>query len=274
MNPHLELIENHLRRWVGEFPWGDPSLKEAVAYSLLGGGKRFRPVLSLLVMEACGCPLEEALPWAAAIEMVHTYSLIHDDLPCMDNDDVRRGRPTNHRVHGDALALLAGDTLLTESFGQVTVGYEDRPSIVAKLVSLLVESAGARGMITGQVLDLRATGAIDRENLRRMHDLKTGRMISAAILGAAWVAEVSESEERLWRSFGDRLGFAFQLADDLLDVEQDGGHARSWVSLAGVEQTRALLDKVTTEAMEDLDRLGKSSEGLRQVVMGNRERKV
>lgn len=275
MSTPAALFEAYLSEWIDSFPWdGTPTLREAVSYSLLGGGKRFRPLLSLMVAEAYGRAPFEVLPWAAAVEMVHTYSLIHDDLPCMDNDDFRRGKPTNHKVFGDAMALLAGDTLLTESFGLVARAYVARPVLAAELVSMLAGSAGAQGMIAGQIRDLQISGRPSAEEVRKLHELKTGRMILAPIVGAATILEASGDELKNWTNFGTRLGFAFQLADDILDAEQDQGHARSWISLSGIEETRSLLRQVTNEALADLDRLKLPVESLRQIVIENQERKA
>lgn len=269
------LFEAYLGEWVESFPW-DPStkLRDSVSYSLLGGGKRFRPILALLVADAYERPPFEILPWAAAVEMIHTYSLIHDDLPCMDNDDLRRGRPTNHKVFGDAMALLAGDTLLTEAFGLVARAYAARPVLAAELVSLLASAAGGQGMIAGQARDLEIQGRPSADDVRRLHELKTGRMILAPVMGAAAIVEASGPELKLWENFGVQLGFAFQLADDLLDAEQDKGHARSWISLSGIEETRALLAQVSTDALNALDGLGRPVESLKRIVLENQERRT
>ena len=225
----LERLEEHRARiedWLHACfqdcaPRGN--LYDAMRYSLLAGGKRLRPVLVLEACRLCGGAVEDALPFAGAIEMVHTYSLIHDDLPCMDDDDLRRGRPTNHKVFGEANAVLAGDGLLTAAFETMLApGQKLPPERVLGAAGILAQAAGGRGMVGGQVLDMagegRALGLTEVEELQR---LKTGALIRAAVeMGCAVAGGAEEQREALCR-YADCLGLAFQIQDDILDVVGD-----------------------------------------------------
>lgn len=240
-----DLFEAYLRlRWqdlrcrveaISESRFGNQDILNSIEYSLLSGGKRFRPVLTLAVAEAHNKIMEEVLPWALAVEMIHTYSLIHDDLPCMDNDDFRRGLPTNHKKFSEATALLAGDGLLTEAFALVAESY---PKNTASLVRILAQCSGLQGMLLGQCLDL----AYEKQNLQshssleKVHQLKTGKLIQAGVLGAAVILELAPSS---LEEYGFHLGFCFQVADDLLD--QDQKENQNFVSLLGEGPTRQLL---------------------------------
>ena len=193
-------------------------LFDAMRYSLLAGGKRIRPILVLEFCRICGGETEKALPFAAAIEMVHTYSLIHDDLPCMDNDDYRRGRLTNHKVFGEANAVLAGDALLTAAFGQLARA-ELPAERIGKAVALLSQRAGECGMVGGQVLDLAGEQLVlTEEEIYNVHRLKTGALISAAcqlgVIAAGGTQEQLDASDR----YAEALGLAFQTRDDMLDV--------------------------------------------------------
>lgn len=206
--------------------WPD-SLWKAVSYSAAEtGGKRFRPLLVLMICEAYGIPPKRALGWALAIEMIHTYSLIHDDLPCMDNDNVRRGHPTNHRKFGEALALLAGDTLLTEAFSTITEFYSEDAALAVSLVSALAQASGAGGMIGGQVLDMRIRNqqaGVTLSDWQAAAQGKTAQLIAVACEGAGRVCGLSPSKVESLRLFGLAMGMAFQIQDDVLDVDQIPG---------------------------------------------------
>ena len=203
-------------------------LREAMVYSALGGGKRLRPILTVLACEVCGGNLEAALPAACAVEMIHAYSLIHDDLPSMDDDDLRRGRPTCHRQFDEATAILAGDALLTLAF-EVLVR-DVRPDSVAAACCLdLASAAGACGMVGGQMADLEAEAAgADHtkpqiENLESIHRRKTGRLLSAALILGGRVSGASSESLLSLQNYGNAVGLAFQIADDLLDIRGDAG---------------------------------------------------
>ena len=193
------------------------TLLDAMRYSLLAGGKRIRPILALKFCEAAGGSLEQALPYACAVEMLHTYSLIHDDLPSMDNDDLRRGKPTNHKVYGETLAILAGDALQPEAFRLISQapGLSADSRIAA--VEILANAAGADGMVAGQVLDTLCD-VRDEAGLTQLDRLKTCAMISAAAELGCVAAGMDAEKRRQAREFGDGLGLAFQLRDDILDV--------------------------------------------------------
>lgn len=255
-----ELIESYLNKYLCELKYPQSKsllhLVESVRYSLLRGGKRFRPTLSLAFSEALGINSLRVLPWACAVEMIHTYSLIHDDLPCMDNDDIRRGEPTNHKVYGEALALLAGDSLLTEAFNLLAEKYEKNPGLAIKLIKLLAQSAGLSGMVGGQAMDLSAQlQKVSEEELKTIHSLKTGALIKASIEGAALVCDLSDSKIDLAKKFGSHLGLAFQLADDLLDYDPKNLENGNFATLCGFEETKKWLDEVTLDAQQCLDKL-------------------
>ncbi|MCE7794334.1 polyprenyl synthetase family protein [Salipaludibacillus sp. CUR1] len=198
------------------------SLKEAMIYSLEAGGKRIRPVLLLATMHGFGNVSESGYKVACAIEMIHTYSLIHDDLPAMDDDDMRRGKPTNHKIFGEALAILAGDGLLTHSFKVVAdlkdVDYKEK----IKLVSIISEAAGPSGMVGGQVEDMEAEGEeLELEQLQQIHHRKTGDLLALSLECGAILSNATDKEVEELKFFGKHLGLAFQIKDDLLDVEGD-----------------------------------------------------
>ncbi|HEX7064594.1 MAG TPA: farnesyl diphosphate synthase [Bacillales bacterium] len=199
-------------------------LKESMLYSVQAGGKRLRPILLLATMEAFGRDADQGLPVACAIEMVHTYSLIHDDLPAMDDDDLRRGKPTNHKVFGEAMAVLAGDALLTLSF-EVVADIKDRNisgQMKADLVTRLARAAGAEGMVGGQSSDLRAEGqTLLPEELENIHLHKTGKLLSFPVEAGALLAGANAGQIEVLSQFSGHLGLAFQIRDDILDVEGD-----------------------------------------------------
>lgn len=271
-------IEDYLQHFFASMPSESTNamgrLQESMRYSALGPGKRFRPVLSLLTAESLGLPVMKVLPWAAAVEMIHTYSLIHDDLPCMDDDQERRGRPTNHVVYGESLALLAGDALLTEAFGLIGASYSGQGAVCGRVVSLLAEATGAAGMVGGQVLDMDAEekGGVSIEELRRIHELKTGRLIRVAVEGSAQICGASEELTRSFADYGAKLGFAFQVADDLLDAADEGQDGRSFITHLGVEGTKSLLSNVSDEARAALRRIPSAHPALMALIDWNQRR--
>jgi len=271
----ISLVDNHIQEYFSAMalPAGSPisELKEAMLYSAGSGGKRFRPVLSLLVAELYSVPAARVLPFAAAVEFIHTYSLIHDDLPCMDNDDFRRGKPTNHKVYGETTALLAGDALLTEAFLSITKEYHDSGFLAAQLCELLSQAAGIRGMVGGQAIDLKAKG-LAVEELTHLHNLKTGRMIQVAAEGAAVVAGASPYEIESLAKFGEYLGLAFQIADDILDHGEKDQEARSFTGLLGVEGTKKYLNEVSEKALKELHKIPHRSAILEHMIEFNQQR--
>lgn len=253
---------------------GHRKLYESARYSLLQeGGKRFRPVLAMLTAEALGKTSESVLPYAAAVECVHTYSLIHDDLPAMDNDDLRRGQPTNHRKFDEATAILAGDALLTEAFQLIADHYRSKPAQAILAVSELAGASGLRGMVGGQGIDIASKKeSITLDELRFMHQLKTGALIRASVRGSAQIAGASVVElERLTR-FAEDLGLAFQVADDILDFDPNKPEPGSYPALLGVEKTKGLLGDLTASCLEALSTFGASAEPLRSITVYNQTR--
>ena len=251
-------------------------LFDAMRYSLLAGGKRIRPILVLEFCRICGGDAEKAMPFAAAIEMVHTYSLIHDDLPCMDNDDYRRGRLTNHKVFGEANAVLAGDALLTAAFGQLARA-ELPAERIGKAVALLSQRAGECGMVGGQVLDLAGEQLVlTEEEIYNLHRLKTGALISAScqlgVIAAGGTQEQLDAADR----YAEALGLAFQTRDDMLDVLGDAGkmgkatgmdeNKNTFVRLYGVGACSRLIEKETQKSIEALG-VFEDSEFLKELSM-------
>src|SRR5579871_374274 len=218
------VIEAALAQCVEESSGPASQLFDAMRYSLMAGGKRLRPVLATAACEAVGGEIEAAMGLACAIEMIHTYSLIHDDLPCMDDDDLRRGRPTNHKVYGEAVATLAGDALLTDAFGVLAASAAGpaAPPVAAVLATVaeLAQAAGSDGMVAGQVIDLMGEGSsLTIEQLEHLHRRKTGALFVAAVRGGARLGGASEAELAALGEYARNLGLAFQVIDDILDVE-------------------------------------------------------
>ncbi len=268
----LTLIERHLDRlFVHDTPAPLPELNkfwESLNYSLLSGGKRFRPLLSLLTAKALDKPMDQALPMALAVELIHTYSLIHDDLPCMDNDDFRRGRPTNHKVYGEAQALLAGDALLTCAFGVLAGAKSEN---IGEAVRRLSRAAGPIGMVGGQALDIAANDP--SENLlNEIHKRKTGALIAVAVSGTAVLLGAPADSQTSLEKFGERLGLAFQLADDIQDHSPDRPEKVNYVSRLGLDGTRRKLEEVSEQAIECLGRFPNSADDLREMVRLNLQR--
>lgn len=248
-------------------------LKKAMEYSGLQGGKRFRPLLCILTCEAFAVNPNQVLPLAAAVEMVHTYSLIHDDLPCMDNDDTRRGNPTNHKVFGESTALLAGDALLAEAFTHLAKSYDVDPQMGLQLVRLLSEAAGIIGMVGGQAIDLRSKKAVLRvQDLNFMHSMKTGALIRVCVEGTAVACGLPRHKVELAREFGAHLGMAFQLKDDLLDSTHEKIEAGSFPSVIGMDETHEYLSDVTDNAVEVLAEIGIKQGPLLDLVKFNQSR--
>jgi len=231
---------------------GTRGLDEAMRYPLLAGGKRIRPVLALATAEAVGRAPAEVMPLAAALELVHTYSLIHDDLPAMDDDELRRGRPTCHVAFGEGVAILAGDGLFAEALRILLERQTGEPQHVLAAARELVTAAGVDGMVGGQFLDIRSDAETDSDSLRRLHALKTGRLIGASVECVLLVSGLPEAETAPYRRFARELGVLFQIVDDILDVTGDeeaigkpsGSDERhgkaTYVSLFGLDRAREL----------------------------------
>ncbi len=243
------------------------TLLDAERYSLFAGGKRIRPVLTLEFCRMFGGTDEAALPFACAVEMVHTYSLIHDDLPCMDNDDMRRGKPTNHKVFGETTALLAGDSLLTGAFEAAACNREAGAEASAMAVAYLANSAGRYGMVGGQVMDLAGEGReMTLDELIKLHSLKTGALISAAAVMGALAAGVTFDSPAMKDvvTYAENIGLAFQIVDDILDRTGDAAllgkntgvdaehEKNTFLSFYSVEEAQFYADRLTAEAVATL----------------------
>jgi len=265
-------VDEALGRYLPEASDHPKEIHEAVRYSVFAGGKRLRPILVLAAAEAAGGQVEHALPAAAAIELIHTYSLIHDDLPAMDDDDFRRGRPTCHKVYGEALAILAGDALLTQAFillsGEPSSLHADAVARL-RVINEIAQAAGSRGMVGGQVVDiLQEDREVDLATLLYLHTHKTGSLIRACLrVGGIISSAGSEQMEALTR-YGDRIGLAFQIVDDILDLEgslealgkRAGSDLRkkkaTFPGLLGLEESRQRARSLVREAKHALSVFG------------------
>lgn len=253
-------------------------LEMALRYSLLGGGKRIRPVLCLATGEALGRDATELLPAACALELVHTFSLVHDDLPALDDDQLRRGQPSAHVRFGEGIAILAGDALLTEAFRLVLSYPTPEPARVL--------ADATAGMIGGQYIDITTDGDLDGDGLAALHRLKTGRLLSASIESAVVIAALPPAEREPWRAFGRELGLLFQIVDDILDAtgtaaelgktpgKDEATGKVTYVSLYGVERARALADEARKRVVEQLEALPSDTTVLAALVDTIRERRA
>jgi len=265
------LIEGALAR---RFPARGPALRRAIRYSLLGGGKRLRPILALAAGEVAGASPRTVLPFACALELVHTYSLVHDDLPAMDDDDLRRGRPTSHRMFGEGIAILVGDALLTEAFGLMAGVPRVPPARALAAVAELARAAGEAGMVGGQALDLAAAGRdATLAQIRAIHRGKTGALFTAAVRMGALVAGARPPLLRRLTTYGEELGLAFQIADDITDAAQAGdgrtdaalGKA-TYPAVLGTVGARAHAERARDRALDALATLDSRADPLRAIV--------
>ncbi len=266
------LADRALRRYLPRPGSVPPTVRRAMLYSLFPGGKRLRPVLAIAACRALGGRLADVLPAAAAIEMIHTYSLIHDDLPALDDDDLRRGRATSHRVFGEAMAILAGDALLTHAFEVAATHPRGAASAPRRLraITLLARAAGVTGMIGGQVMDLEAEGRpYGAARLRRIHRGKTGALISASVQIGGVLAGAMPRRIAALRRYGDRIGLAFQIVDDILDREgttrslgkaagkDAAARKATFPGLLGVQASRRLAESAIDQAIRAIAPLGR-----------------
>ncbi len=261
---YREYIEQYLEDYYSRFD-SQPQkrLFEAIRYSLLAGGKRLRPIFAFEFCRLAGGDWKNAAPFAGAIEMIHTYSLIHDDLPCMDNDDYRRGRLTNHKVFGEAMAVLAGDALLTDAFALASTAKLPNPAQMSLAIGVLSENAGSLGMVGGQVLDmLSQQRECSEQEVLDIQSRKTGALINAACVLGAIAGGAGEAQIKAAAGFAGCLGLAFQIRDDMLDVIGDAGELgkatghdadkNTFVRLYGLEKCEELVQKYTNAAIEQL----------------------
>ena len=256
---------------------GTDRLADAMRYSLLAGGKRIRPVLALATAEALGHDPDAVLPLAAALEMIHTYSLIHDDLPAMDDDDLRRGKPTCHKAFGEDVAILAGDGLFAEALALALARQEGAPANVLAALREITGAAGVDGMVGGQFLDITAPDDLEPAALRRLHELKTGRLIAASVSSVLLWAGEGEPATIHYGRFAAELGVLFQIVDDILDVTGDEASLgkpqgsderhgkRTYVSVFGLERARELAGESHAEARAALAETGGSAGRLEQI---------
>lgn len=278
---YIEIIEDSLSKCIKIDNPYYLCFKDCMQYSLMAGGKRLRPVLALATAEMLGSTPYEVLAFACSIEMIHTYSLIHDDLPAMDNDDYRRGKLTNHKVYGEAMAILAGDALLNlayENMIEDTIASKNNNKLEA--MRIIAKYAGALGMIGGQVIDLESEGKkIAEDKLKTMHKLKTGALIKAPVESAAVICGASNEELSLLSKFAANLGLAFQIKDDILDVEgsiedmgkKPGSDAlcdkTTYVTMYGLDESKKLLENVTAEGISYLEKFHTKAHFLRDLAM-------
>ena len=261
---------------------------KAMRYSLFAGGKRLRPILCIAGAEASGTDGAHVMPVACALEMIHTYSLIHDDLPAMDNDDLRRGKPTNHKVFGEAVALLAGDGLLTEAFRVMAQASLEkiRSEALLRVIHLVAEASGHQGMVGGQLTDIRSEGKkVEPETVEFIHSHKTGALIRASVTAGAVLAGASEDRVRAISQYGAGIGMAFQISDDILDVEGDredmgknvGGDARkrkvTYPSVHGLGRSKETQKQWVDRAIDSLQDFDSKADPLRAIATYIIERK-
>jgi len=256
-----KLIDRALNRYLPNANTKPATLHKAMRYSLFAGGKRLRPILCLAAAEACRGNIHNALPLACALECIHTYSLVHDDLPSMDNDDFRRGRPTCHKVFGDGIAILAGDALLTIAFEIVSTGKPAPRYDISILLREIAVAAGSQKLIAGQAADLEAEGRkVKRDQLRFIHENKTAAILKSSVRLGAMSANADAKELSAITQFGQRLGLAFQVIDDILDVTQTSeilgksagkdvaAKKATYPAVIGLEKSRAEARRLTRQA--------------------------
>ncbi len=285
----LDLVGKYLDETIIGKDTPEKTIYDAMKYSLMAGGKRIRPVLSLGVCEMLEGNLDDVMPYACGIEMIHTYSLIHDDLPAMDNDDYRRGRLTSHKVYGEAVAVLAGDALLNFAFETMlghTIKSCNNINLKVRAMEIIANASGASGMIGGQVVDLESEGrSITKETLNYMHKCKTGALIKASVMSAAVISGADETTAGCLEEFSELIGLAFQIKDDILDVEgnldtmgKKGGSDASnnkstFVTLYGLEESKKMLDEVNKRAILNLEGFGEKAEFLKNMAIYIGQRK-
>ncbi|WAW15619.1 polyprenyl synthetase family protein [Peptostreptococcus equinus] len=270
-------IEEKIRIFAPKEEGYQKSVIEAMNYSLMAGGKRLRPILIMETYRLCGGKDDRFLPYSIAIEMIHTYSLVHDDLPALDNDDLRRGKPTNHKVYGEAMAILAGDALLNHAFQIMLEGSlkYDKPENSLRAAYEISKGAGIYGMIGGQVVDVESENKkIDKDKLDFIHLNKTAAMIVGSIRSGAILADSSEEKLEALSNYANNIGLAFQIIDDILDIEGDekilGKHIGSdidnekstYPSIIGMEESKKIAKKLIENAKSELEIFGENAEFL------------
>lgn len=271
-------VNKNLDKYTEEKEAPQATIYKAMNYSINAGGKRIRPVLMLSAAELICGSWEGVMPFACAIEMIHTYSLIHDDLPCMDNDDLRRGKPTNHKVFGEGMAVLAGDALLNKAFEVILKNSQASPNMTLAALSEIATASGTEGMIGGQVIDIESEDKqIDAVTLMTLHLNKTGALIMAAAKVGALLAGGSREDLLLMEEFSRYLGVAFQIKDDILDIEgkeellgkktgaDEENKKSTFVTIYGLEQSKKILSDYTEKAIETLSSYGERAKFLTEL---------
>lgn len=271
-------VDRALDRFLPEKSTPPATIHKAMRYSLFAGGKRLRPILCLAAAEACGGKIGAALPLACAIECIHTYSLVHDDLPSMDNDDLRRGRATCHKVFGDGIAILAGDALLTIAFEIAAQVKSTKLYDLREIFREISTAAGSQKLIAGQVADLEAEGRrITRDQLRYIHENKTAALLTTSVRLGAMAANASAKQLAAVTAFGRALGLAFQVIDDILDVTQTSeklgksagkdiaAKKATYPAVIGLEKSRAEANRLTSQADAALANFGRSADWMREI---------
>jgi geranylgeranyl diphosphate synthase type II len=283
---HGERVSASLKDWLSRHGAAPPRLIEAIGYSLLDGGKRLRPTLVLESFRACGGNDEpSALAAGGAIELIHTFSLVHDDLPAMDDDDLRRGKPTSHKVYGEAMAILAGDAMVAMAFE--LLARQASAEVAPKLIAELAAASGPAGMIGGQVLDIDSEKqSVSLEQLQQIHRMKTAALLTTSCRLGAIAARADERQLHALTRFGEHLGLAFQIVDDILDVtstpqqlgkatNKDAGRGKNtYPALMGLEASRGEASKALSTAIESLSGFGQTGDGLRSLARFVVERRV
>ena len=282
-----DVVDRALREYL---PPDDAKTKlhQSILYSIHPGGKRLRPILCLAASELICGSYENVLPAACAIEMIHTYSIIHDDLPSMDNDDIRRGKPANHKVFGEAVATLAGDALLTDAFNLVTEKLIEEgvsSELILRVISVISEAAGSKGMVLGQAFDIEMEGIEDPSvnEISNTYLMKTAKIITASVLSGAMLSGAGERELLKLKSYSEKIGIAFQIKDDILDVvgshgtkqesrDKAGVKKHTYVSVMGVKKSKAKISELTNQAMAELESFQKTPNPLREIAIWLRER--
>lgn len=283
------LVDQSLDNYLPEMNGPKEELFKAMRYSLFAGGKRLRPILCIAAAEAVGGSHKDVMPVACAFEMIHTYSLIHDDLPAMDDDELRRGKPTNHMVFGEAIAILAGDGLLTEAFRIMASSQlleKTGAERFRKVIEIVASASGAGGMVAGQALDIRAEGKkIDTSLMEIIHEHKTGALLRASVVAGAILGGGSERETESLEQYGKNIGLAFQISDDILDIEGDSKEMgkqtgvdiergkNTYPSIYGMEKSKTMLKEIIDNAIDMLSVFKEKAEPLRQIAVYIIERK-
>lgn len=278
ISAHREKVDRALDRFLPNEKTRPTTIHRAMRYSMFAGGKRLRPILCLAAAEACGGKPSDAMPFAAAIECIHTYSLVHDDLPSMDNDDLRRGRPTCHKAFGDGIAVLTGDALLTVAFEIIARAKPTRRYSMTDILREVAVAAGSRKLIAGQVADLEGEGGrADRDLVRYIHENKTAAILTTSVRLGAMSANADAKKLRSITQFGRALGLAFQVIDDVLDVTQPteklgksagkdvAAKKATYPAVIGLAKSRAEAKRLTNAAHRSITAFGDEAEPLREI---------